>query len=249
MKLNEIKKQILLNAGITEEDLRSAYLRSANLSGANLSGADLSGANLRSANLSGANLSSADLRSADLSGANLSGADLSGADLSGADLSGADLSGADLSSAYLSGANLSSAYLRSANLSGANLSGANLSGAYLRSANLSGAKISSLTCGITLNCPEEGAFIAFKKCKGKIVKLLITEDASRLSATTYKCRANKAKVLEIEGGLSEIRSDYDSNFIYKVGEIVEVHDFDENRWNECSSGIHFFMSKEMAKQY
>ena len=194
MKLNEIKKQILLNAGITEEDLRSAYLRSANLSGANLSGADLSGANLRSANLSGANLSSADLRSADLSGANLSGA-------------------------------------------------------YLRSANLSGAKISSLTCGITLNCPEEGAFIAFKKCKGKIVKLLITEDASRLSATTYKCRANKAKVLEIEGGLSEIRSDYDSNFIYKVGEIVEVHDFDENRWNECSSGIHFFMSKEMAKQY
>ena len=199
MKLNEIKKQILLNAGITEEDLRSAYLRSANLSGANLSGA-----NLRSANLSGADLSSADLRSADLSGAYLSGA---------------DLSGADLSSAYLSGADLSSA------------------------------KISSLTCGITLNCPEEGAFIAFKKCKGKIVKLLITEDASRLSATTYKCRANKAKVLEIEGGLSEIRSDYDSNFIYKVGEIVEVHDFDENRWNECSSGIHFFMSKEMAKQY
>ena len=209
MKLNEIKKQILLNAGITEEDLRSA-------------------------NLSGADLSSADLRSADLSGANLSGADLSGADLSGA-----DLSGADLSSAYLRSANLRSAYLR----------GANLSGAYLRSANLSGAKISSLTCGITLNCPEEGAFIAFKKCKGKIVKLLITEDASRLSATTYKCRANKAKVLEIEGGLSEIRSDYDSNFIYKVGEIVEVHDFDENRWNECSSGIHFFMSKEMAKQY
>ncbi len=202
MKLNEIKKQILLNAGITEEDLRSAYLRSANLSGADLSGADLSSANLRSATLSGANRSRADLRSADLSG---------------------------LSSAYLSGANLS--------------------GAYLRSANLSGAKISSLTCGITLNCPEEGAFIAFKKCKGKIVKLLITEDASRLSATTYKCRANKAKVLEIEGGLSEIRSDYDSNFIYKVGEIVEVHDFDENRWNECSSGIHFFMSKEMAKQY
>ena len=144
---------------------------------------------------------------------------------------------------------LRSADLRGANLRSADLSGANLSGADLSRANLSGAKISSLTCGITLNCPEEGAFIAFKKCKGKIVKLLITEDASRLSATTYKCRANKAKVLEIEGGLSEIRSDYDSNFIYKVGEIVEVHDFDENRWNECSSGIHFFMSKEMAKQY
>ena len=150
--------------------------------------------------------------------------------------------------------NLSNADLRYANLSSANLSGANLSDADLRYACLSGAdlsevKINEATLGIVSNCPEEGSFIAYKKCEGKIVKLLITEDSKRSSATTYKCRASKAKVLEIEGGLDEIRSGYDSNFIYKVGEIVEVHDFDENRWNECSSGIHFFMSKEMAKQY
>ena len=88
-----------------------------------------------------------------------------------------------------------------------------------------------------------------KKCQGKIVKLFIPEDAKRSSATTYKCRASKATCLEIEGGLTEIASDRDANFIYRVGETIEVPDFDDNRWNECSAGIHFFINKEMAKQY
>ena len=138
--------------------------------------------------------------------------------------------------------------------SGADLSDANLRGAYLRGADLSGANLSGVilsesTFGITINCPEEGSFIAFKKCQGKIVKLLIPEDAKRSSATTYKCRASKAKCLEIEDGLTEISSNHDASFIYRVGETVEVPDFDENRWNECSTGIHFFINREMAKQY
>jgi len=178
------------------------------------------------------------------SGAYLSGANLSGADLSGADLSGAYMRGANLSGAYLSGANL-----RGANLSGAYLSGAYLSGAYLSGADLSDANLNEGTFGICINCPEEGSFIAFKKCHGKVVKLLIPEDAKRSSATTYKCRASKAKCLEIEGGLTEIASDRDTSFIYRVGETIEVPDFDENRWNECSTGIHFFINREMAKQY
>ena len=28
--------------------------------------------------------------------------------------------------------------------------------------------------------------------------------------------------------------------LYKVGEIVEVKDFCEDRWKECSQGIHFY---------
>jgi len=47
----------------------------------------------------------------------------------------------------------------------------------------------------------------------------------------------------------KVVSDYDNNFIYKVGKIVEVESFDEDRWNECSRGIHFFMNKELAIQY
>jgi hypothetical protein len=151
--------------------------------------------------------------------------------------------------AIKSGANLCDADLRDADLRDANLRGANLCGADLSRANLCGIRINESTLCVTLNCPDEGSFIAFKKCNGKIVKLLIPSDALRSSATTYKCRCSKATVLEIEGGLTEVASSYDSAFIYRVGETVEVKNFDTDRWNECSTGIHFFTSRQMAENY
>ena len=218
----------------------------ANLRGADLSNADLSNANLRGANLRGADLSDADLRDAKLRGADLSDADLSDANLSNADLSGADLSNANLSNANLSNANLSDADLSNANLRGANLRGADLS-----DANLSNAKASYMTAGYWLTCPETGEFTAYKKCRhGVIVTLKIPADAKRSSATTRKCRASKAIVLDIEGNdgkLKEAVSNHACELVYRVGETVEVVDYDENRWNECSRGIHFFMSKREAE--
>ena len=239
----------LSNANLRYANLRGANLSYANLRCANLSGANLSGANLSNANLRGANLSNANLSNANLRGADLSGADLSDADLSNADLSNANLSGANLSGANLGGADLSGANLRGANLRGANLRYTNLSGANLSNANLQNILINELSAFIPLSCPEEGSFIAFKTAQNHIIKLLIPEDAKRSSATSYKCRASKAKVLEISDELSSIQSDYDNNFVYAVGETIEVDNFDECRWNECSTGIHFFMSKELARQY
>ena len=172
-------------------------------------------------------------------------------DLTYADLSGANLSDANLSDANLRRANLSGADLRHANLSGANLSGANLSGA-----NLSDANLSDESTGFLLSqCPSEGSFIAWKKASGKIVKLQITEDSKRSSATTLKCRCSKAIVLDIqnqdgsESVVTEVCSNYTSSFIYEIGKIVEEPNFDDNRFNECSSGIHFFISREMAVKY
>ena len=212
----------------------------ADLSVADLRGADLSEANLRRANLSGA----------DLSGADLSEANLSGADLSGADLRGADLRGADLRRANLRGANLRGANLRGADLSEANLSGANLSGAK----NIDQAFWNIYTTFYPLQCPEEGAYIGYKKAGGLIVKLEIAEDALRSSATSRKCRASKALVLSItdlDGNPAgdQVCSDHDKNFVYKVGETVEVTDFDTNRWNECSTGIHHFITRAEAVKY
>ena len=189
-----------------------------------------------------------------LSGADLSGANLSLADLSGANLSWANLSGADLSWANLYWANLSGANLSGANLSGADLSGADLSGANLSGVNLSGVKFNENTSMFLPQCPD-GAFIGWKKANDKIVKLQICEDSKRSSATSLKCRCSKAKVLEIQefdgnnSTVTEVASDYNEDFIYKIGEIVEVAAFDEDRWNECSSGIHFFISREMAIAY
>ena len=158
-----------------------------------------------------------------------------------ADLSGADLSGADLSGANLSGANLSRADLRWADL---------------RWADLSDLYYNEGTAFFAMACPEEGAFIGYKKARGGlIVKLLIPEDAKRSSATSRKCRCSKAKVLSITemGGTpaaeTEVTSSHDANFIYRVGETVEVPDFDENRWNECAAGIHFFITRDEAVKY
>ena len=218
------------------------------LNDANLSHVYLSGANLRDAYLSGADLRYANLRGANLRGANLSHANLSGANLSGAVLSHADLSYADLSSANLSGAYLRDSYLRGANLSHSNLSGANLSGVDLRDAN---------NIYIPLACPEKGSFIGYKKVSNgeQIVELFIPTDAKRSSSTGRKCRCNKAKVISItniDGSsceLTKVRSSYDSSFMYTVGEYVEVKNFDDNRWNECAPGIHFFITREEAVRY
>lgn len=150
------------------------------------------------------------------------------------------------------GANLYGANLSRADLSGANLSRVNLYGANLSRVNLSGAKNIPL---IPYTCPDFGMFIGWKKAGDKIICLEILEDAKRLSATGRKCRCDKAKVLnitELDGSpceLTEIPSNRDKNFIYKVGEMVSVPDFDENRWNECSAGIHFFINRQEAVDY
>ena len=211
------------------------------------------------ANLCGIDLSRANLRGVELCGANLCGADLRGADLSGANLRSVNLSGANLREVALCGANLYKANLQGADLHGANLRGvdlseANLHGVDLCRADLNGAIHISF---VPYACPDFGAFIGFKKAysekKEKIIVVLeIPEDAKRLSATGRKCRCNKAKVLEIQtlegekANIDKAISMYNKTFIYKVGEIVSVDNFDEDRWNECSTGIHFFINRQEA---
>ena len=216
--------------------------------------ADLSNVDLRCADLSNTNLKYADLIYANLSDVDLSNVNLSDANLRYADLTNVDLSNANLKRANLKRANLSYTNLVCADLRYTNLQDANLVCADLRRANLEYVKTNIYTLGYNLACPEEGSFIGYKKADECIVKLLILEDSKRSSATTSKCRCDKAKVLDIENiktgkKLKEIRSNYNNNFIYKVGEIVSVDNFDNNRWNECSTGIHFFMNKNNAIDY
>ena len=164
----------------------------------------------------------------------------------------ANLSRADLSRANLSRANLSRADLSRADLSGANLSGADLSRADLYRADLSRAENVPYT---PMTCPDEGEFTGWKKCKSdRIVKLKIPEDARRSSASRRKCRCDKAEVIEITSidgkeKYTEAVSDRDAGFVYKVGEMVSVNDFCENRWEECAAGIHFSMNRKEAVDY
>ena len=88
-----------------------------------------------------------------------------------------------------------------------------------------------------------------------IVKLQLFKTSKRLNATTQKCRTDKAKVLAIENidgsksELTEVYSCYDKKFIYKIGKTLKITNFDNNRWNECSAGIHYFNNRQLAVEY
>ena len=175
-----------------------------------------------------------------------------GADLGGADLRGADLGGADLRSADLRGADLRSADLGYAYLRGADLRSADLGGADLRSADLRYAKNVPF---IPTYLPD-GEFIAWKKLpNGLIAKLKILEDSKRSRSTSDKCRCDKCLVLEfqnIDGSKSDENTYTSNNYAectYTVGEVVHADDWNENRWNECSHGIHFFIDRQSAVDY
>ena len=198
------------------------------------------GAYLRCADLQGADLRSADLRGADLRGSSLRGADLRSADLRGADLRGSSMENAELENADLRGAKLEHAYTK-------------------------GMKTDAATrIDWPMVCPETGAFVAWKQARiysfvshshglPCLVKLEIPADAERSSATTNKCRASKAMILEIlnmDGtrvDVTKARSTWGK--VYKVGKIVYPDKWDYNRWNECSHGIHFFMTRYEAVEW
>ena len=173
------------------------------------------------------------------------------ANLKGAYLINAKLRYANLSEATFICVDSFDADLSHTDLTYANLMGANLSNAKLSNAILNDIAYNVLTTSFNLQCPEKGSFIGYKKADKKIVELLITEDAKRSSATSRKCRCNKAKVLSITNigntvEYKEAHSDFNYSFVYRVGEVVEVKDFDEDRWKECSTGIHFFLTRGEA---
>ncbi len=167
----------------------------------------------------------------------------------GADLHGANLYNANLRRANLHGADLRSANLYGADLRGADLRSANLYSANLYSANLSGAKNAELTIARTVIVPESGQFTGWKKCKnGVIVKVMIGKNARRSNAGGRKCRAEYVKVLEVFGAEFGV-STYDNKTEYHAGKIVRCDKWNEDRWEECGGGIHFFITRIEAENF
>ena len=200
------------------------------------------------ADLRGADLIGADLSGADLSGADLRGANLSGADLIGADLIGADLRDADLRGAALRDADLRNANLRHADLSGANLSGADLSGADLSGADLSGAALrdaDQFRLGKVLDEP----LIGYKKTReGIVIAAEIPAGAIVFCINGSKCRTNRAKITDMDGH-EVLHSQYDNSFEYRLGQEIEIKDFNLMYNIECASGFHFFRTRKEAEEY
>ena len=136
-----------------------------------------------------------------------------------------------------------------ANLSKADLSRANLYRANLYRANLSGAIDIPKLIAAQLSITPKGNLVGWKKCRDKvIVKLLVPQRARRSNATGRKCRAEYVQVLKIFGAEIGI-SNYCINTIYRVGKEVRCDEWNEDRWQECGGGIHFFLTREEAENY
>ena len=175
---------------------------------------------------------------ADLRYANLRGVNLSEADLRYANLRGVNLSEANLRYANLYGANLSCA-----DLSGADLRGAELSGADLRGADLSGAD--KFRLGKVLDEPLTG----YKKTKeGVVITAEIPAGAIVFCINGSKCRTNRAKITDMAGH-DVLHSQYDNDFEYRLGQEIEIKDFNLMYNVECVSGFHFFRTRKEAEEY
>ena len=185
-----------------------------------------------------ADLREANLRRADLREANLRWAELHGADLRGADLREANLRWADLRRADLRWANLRGAELRGAELRRADLRGANLRGADLRGAD-------KFRLGKVLDEP----LVGYKKTKeGVVITAEIPAGAVVFCVNGSKCRTNKAKITDMDGH-DVLHSQYDNSFEYRLGQEIEIKDFNLMYNVECASGFHFFRTRKEAEEY
>ena len=260
--MNNVKaKNACFNyANLAEIRGQGAIFSGSNMKKVNLNYANIPEAQFNNCQMSQANLQNAELREAHFEEAYLFGANFQNAYLTGANLRGADLRYANFAFATLTGADLTGADIEGANFIGANLQYAkledtNLDSACLLEAELRGAKIDNTFDGYyPLACPSEGEFIGWKAACGCLIELLIPADARRSSATSRKCRCDKAKVLSIVDAatgkeIHELEVHVWAPITYKVGEMVYPDRFDTNRFNECSNGIHFFINKQDAIKY
>ena len=217
----------------------------------------------------------ADFSYVDFSGWEIEHVDLTGAKLAGARFDHCRIHCCSFMSTYLTYTSFRRAYIANSTFDGAVMDNTCFCNAYFYSVRLDNTDLEIYgldgASGLPdLVCPEKGSFIGFKKAcyleaVGElgdleerefacIVELEILEDAMRSSAARRKCRCSKAKVLSITtlDGIPldcTAFSSYDDSFKYRVGETVEVANFDKDRWNECAPGIHFFITRQEAVDY
>ncbi len=211
------------------------------------------------------NLSDSEFTDMDLSGMDLSYVDFmlgifknicfDHADLSHSSIENALFENCTFRGTVFRYANMKTCAMRYDDLTGANIEGADLFAAVLEYAKLDGIVYNDETKWFKMHCPETGPFLGYKKCfNNRLVQLLIPADAKRTSATRNSCRCSKAKVLTIKSfdyqeEFDEAWSLVDENFAYRKGEWVEVEDFNEDRWQDSTTGIHFWLTREEALAY
>lgn len=173
-----------------------------------------------------------------------------------AELEGALFEKSVLEHTKFDSANLNGSYFKNSckKLDKVSLLGANISGANVQDVDLSTVMVDNKTIGYWPVMPE-GDIIAWKWASPCLIKLLVPSDAKRSSATSRKCRVSHAKVLSIynyrQNEYVEVihhESSY-GPITYVVDEFVYPDGWNENRWAECSKGIHCFLTRGEALKW
>lgn len=125
----------------------------------------------------------------------------------------------------------------------ANLRGANLGGANLYGANLG--REEKFRLGKVL----DESLTGYKKTKeGVVITAEIPAGAIVFCINGSKCRTNRAKITDMEGH-EVLHSSYDNSFEYRLGQEIEIKDFNLMYNVECASGFHFFRTRKEAEEY
>ena len=115
-------------------------------------------------------------------------------------------------------------------------------------ANLSGANLSEeekFRLGKVLDEPLTG----YKKTdEGVVITAEIPAGAIVFCINGSKCRTNKAKITDMEGH-EVLHSQYDNSFECRLGQEINIKDFNLMYNVECASGFHFFRTRKEAEEY
>jgi hypothetical protein len=115
-------------------------------------------------------------------------------------------------------------------------------------ADLSGANLSweeKFRLGKVLDEPLTG----YKMTKeGVVITAEIPAGAIVFCINGSKCRTNRAKITDMASH-EVLHSQYDNTFEYRLGQEINIKDFNLMYNVECASGFHFFRTREEAENY
>lgn len=243
---------------------KCAHFKDVKISGFELRNIDLSQATfdnvtMRYVCVDNVKFDSAEFDDCNFEGSSFTDCTFKQADVRKNNFANADFTDCDFTDTIANEANFQNVYFTNVNFTGTHANGTDFRNVEFNNCELKCILYDECTAGFAMACPETGAFTAYKKAclynhSDCIVKLEVPADALRSSATTRKCRVSKAKVVAIYdmSGNSIQKNAYSNhtkNFVYRIGKMVEVKNFDKDRWHECAPGIHCFITKKEAELY
>ena len=244
----------LHNATFDLADMSEAVLDEAELYGASICHANLANVSAIKANFASCIMWNSKLNEASMAGACFYTAQLCDCDFTSADLRFCDLCYSNIDYTCFEKADLGWAnftYAKKtfwANFGEADLTDVDFTDCCLADNAVNGAK----GLFIPMACPEEGAFIAWKKCQdNRIVKLMVPENALRTGGDRFSCRASEVEILDIysENNNCAEAVSFEDDYTFRRGETIKDKQVFDSSLLHDGAGIHFFLSRAEAENY